>query len=488
MTRKKKKPKPATPPPPEEPHRPDDPLTLVVDGLRYVLDREPTKSGKKVVVSVGLADGGDGAPFTDMANLYAHRSRVEVATRVADAFGRRTGDIMGHLAVLLDQVERARETKDRPRTVALTAARREAALKLLDAPKLLDRAAAALDALGYVGEEENKRLVYLVATSRLLDKPLSAILMAPLASGKSDLLDKLTLLLPPEAVEFLSRISQQALYYAGPDHLRHKLVVVDEQAGAAESDYAIRTLQTKGLLRVAVPIKGKTESFEARGPIALLSGTTRTDLNPENLSRCLELTLDDSPEQTARILDAQRQAWAGKQMAKPVRVELWQDAQRLLEPFEVVVPFATRLTFPARTTKDRRDHPKLLTLVAAHALLHQRQRERDGEGRLLATVADYAAVHGLIQRLVAGHLDGLSPRAARLYRRLAAGEPPHITRREAAALLGTSYMTAARVLDELLAQELVREVAKEKPRRYRVIDTSLLGPGVTLTPPEELER
>ena len=47
------------------------------------------------------------------------------------------------------------------------------------ASDLLDQAARDIDALGYVGEEMNKRLLYLVAVSRKLEDPLSAIVLSP---------------------------------------------------------------------------------------------------------------------------------------------------------------------------------------------------------------------------------------------------------------------------------------------------------------------
>jgi DNA primase len=464
-----------------------DALKLEQDGLTYALDRAPA-GAKRSVVTVRVA-GSDAPPFTDTAALLAFKGREALATTIAERFGREPGQVMGHLALLLDQVERAQALVDRPAVVVLTPERRAAAEALLSAPDLLDRAAAALDALGYVGEDATKRLAYLVATSRLLTKPLSAILMAPSGAGKSDLLDKLTLLLPAEAVEFLSRVTPSALYYAGPEALRHKVVVVDEQAGASDADYAIRTLQTKGLLRLALTVAGRTERFEAHGPIALLSGTTRSDLDPENLSRCLELPLDDSPEQTRRIQAAQRHAWAGH-AREVVDTQLWQDAQRALEPLAVVIPFAERLDYPARTTKDRRDQQKLLALVAAHALLHQRQRERDEHGRVVASVGDYEAIHRLLIAVLQQTHDGLSPRAARVYRLLAESDRP-LTRREIADKIGWNYMTSVRALDELVAQELAAVADKQAPRRYqllaepRLVDAAALTAPATLTPTTE---
>ena len=459
-----------------------DALRLEQDGLVYVLDRPP-HGAKRSVVTVRVANSDDPA-FTDTALLLAFKGREALATTIAQRFGRDPGQIVGHLAVLLDQVERAQHALTKPEPVVLTPERTRKARALLATPDLLDRAAHALDALGYVGEEATKRLAYLVATSRLLAHPLSAILMAPSGAGKSDLLDKLALLLPPEVVEYLSRLTPSALYYAGADHLRHKLVIVDEQAGASEADYAIRTLQTKGLLRLAVSVAGRTERFEANGPIALLSGTTRGDLDPENLSRCLELPLDDSPAQTKRIQAAQRRAWAGHAPAA-VELQAWQDAQRLVESLDVVIPFAEQLDYPARTTKDRREQQKLLTLVAAHALLHQRQRDKDAQGRLVATPVDYETVHRLLAAVLEQSSDGLSPRAARLYRLLADAEEP-LTRREIADQIGWNYMTSVRALDELVAQELVAVVEKLAPRRYQVLGAPRLVAAAELTPPAAL--
>jgi DNA primase len=460
-------------------------LSFEIEGISYSLDKPPRKNGRRSVVTVKLSGSENAKPFVDRVDLFSFRSRHAFAGLVADVFGRQAGDILGHLAVVLDEVERNEAKANKPVVPVLTPCRTKAAEKLLASKNLLDRAAKALEDLGYVGEERNKRLGYLVATSRLLTKPLSAILMAPSGSGKSELLDKLALLLPEESVEFLSRLTPAALYYLGPDHLQHKLVLVDEQAGASEADYPIRTLQSKGLLRLAATVKGKTEPFTVNGPIALMSGTTDQSINPENLSRCLELSLDDSKEQTRLIQEAQRRAWAGEK--KKLDTEVWQDAQRLLEPLEVVIPFATKLDYPTRTTKDRRDNAKLLTLIATHALLVQRLRKRDREGKLLATVEDYQVVYDLLRPQVDAELDGLSPRAATLYRKLLDRDRVPFTRREAAESLGWSYMTTKRALDELVAHELVYLSDQEYVRSYQLLESSVIGNTARLKKPSEIK-
>ncbi len=437
------------------------PVLFTLDGLVYQLDAPPRARGPRSVCRVRLAEHPTDAGFRDRVDLFAFASRQKCARRIADAFGRQVSEVLGHLALIVDATERA--ASDTPTQPAeLSPERRAAADALLARPGLLERAAEAMSALGFVGEEAIKRLAYLVATSRLLRKPLSAIFMAPSGCGKSELLEITARLMPADAVEFLSRISPAALYYAGPNALRHKLVLVDEHAGATESDYAIRTLQSKGFLRLAVPVKGRTEPFSVHGPISLMSSTTSTDLNPENLSRCLELCLDTSPEQTRRVHKAQRSAWAGD--AQALCVEVWRDAQALLEPLEVVIPFAHELTFPARTPHDRRGNQKLLGLVAAHALLCQRTRQRDRAGRVVALGEDYAVVHALLApTLAAPDLSGRASQAVALLSERA--EP--LDRRSVASALGWSYNTAKKALAELVSLELATLTDAGPPARYR---------------------
>ena len=461
----------------------ESPNRFDVEGLIYVFDKAPLPAGGKVVVKV--ADSSEQVRAFGRVNLYATKEQERFVHYVARRCSRSVEEVYGHLAVALDTVERSHLAQAQPQTEEVTADRKAQALSLLHESDLLSRAVEAMGA-DYVGEERNKALVYLVATSRLLAQPLSALVMASSGSGKSGLLDALTRIMPPEEVREITRVSRTALYYADSDYLRHKLVVVDEQQGSRDADHAIRVMQSKGMLNQAVTVGGQLQSQVVHGPIALLSGTTSTDLNPENLSRCLELSLDDSPEQTRRIHAAERRAWAGESPAPEDTTPLL-DAQRLLDPLAVMIPFAERLTFPARTTHDRRNQLKLLSLVAAHALLYQHQRDRDSQGRLVATVEDYATVHDLLSPVLARRLEGLSERACKALEVLDKSASP-VTRREVASELGWAFNTAKAALAELVAQELASVARTGRPQGFQVLDRSPLGGRVPLTPPESLAR
>lgn len=68
---------------------------------------------------------------------------------------------------------------------------------------------------------------------------------------------------------------------------------------------------------------------------------------------------------------------------------------------EVIVPYATALArmVPTNVVRMTRDFKKLIAAIQAHALLHQFQREHSSDGRLIATLHDYAVVRELMAEL-----------------------------------------------------------------------------------------
>jgi len=69
----------------------------------------------------------------------------------------------------------------------------------------------------------------------------------------------------------------------------------------------------------------------------------------------------------------------------------------MLPQCDVVVPFAGHIAalFPTEQLDSRRSFRHLLALVKASALLHFRQRERDMDDKVIATIDDYAIAERL---------------------------------------------------------------------------------------------
>jgi len=351
----------------------------------------------------------------DNLDLYGSRARKGFAGACAERLGVDAGKIEGDLLALVEELERLQaeaKTQAKPQTVQMTETERAEALALLRSPDLLERIAADIELAGYVGENRNKKLAYLIATSRRLPKPLSAIFRAQSGCGKSFLMECVAELMPPEDVHYFSRLTPQALYYLEPDALTHRLLIVDERDGSEESEYPIRTLQTRKVLKLAVPIKDpnsgkiKTTVLEIHGPIAYMESTTDQHVNPENANRCFELYLDESPEQTRAVFAAQRRArsldgWRHERR-KAEALHTHHNAQRLLRSLKVIIPYVDAIEFPQGWLRGRRDHDRFLSLIEGVAFLHQHQRrivQEAGAEYIEASLEDYAIAYDLAHQV-----------------------------------------------------------------------------------------
>ena len=115
--------------------------------------------------------------------------------------------------------------------------------------------------------------------------------------------------------------------------------------------------------------------------------TTSPRIHGENETRHLSVNIKDDWDQTQTILHEQAKLAEGKDVAG-VDLGPWHDFQRWLEGQDcrVVVPFADRIASLTSVgpVRIRRDFPRFLALVMAHAILHQespRTRRRGPDRR-----------------------------------------------------------------------------------------------------------
>jgi hypothetical protein len=82
---------------------------------------------------------------------------------------------------------------------------------------------------------------------------------------------------------------------------------------------------------------------------------------------------------------------------------------------EVTIPFAHELAAKAspKAVRLRRDFGAVLELIATHAMLHQAQRARDEQGRIVTTLEDYRQVYRLVLDIVSEGIQATVSRAVR---------------------------------------------------------------------------
>ncbi len=331
-----------------------------------------------------------GAAFhLDTLDLYAGRSRSSFTRSAAPLFGVSEAAIEGDLCLMIRKLEAIRNMRKRQGETesdyAMTPDEEAEALEYLKKPDVLERVVKDLAAMGYVGEEVNKKIGYLITISRKLESPLSGVIISRAGAGKSRLMEVLADMVPPEDLVSYTRITPQALYYAENRSLRHKLMISGEDEGLLGSDYAIRELISSKKIRLAVPVKDsaagkmKTVEYEVEGPIALLFSTTQPGIHYENATRCFTLSLDESPDQTQQVHHVQSRGRTLEGLTRSGETRdtrrLHRNIQRLLKPVRVVNSFAPFLTFPVNRLEYRREYEKYLSLIEAVAFLRQYHKE-----------------------------------------------------------------------------------------------------------------
>ena len=344
------------------------------------------------------------------------------------------------------------------------------------------------------GEHHNAKLLYLVATSRLFDNCMHVAIKGPSSGGKSEIRRQVLEFFPPEDIVTFTSMSERALLFHKGDFC-HKILSMAEAHGfeeAALQDMLLRELMSEGVLRYRIvqKVNGQLTTVEIvkHGPVAFCVTTTRAALHPENETRMLSLTIDDSEEQTKRVLKKLAQT-TGRNLGPDDSIHYnWQDFQRLLRiigeekgGWKVAVPFADALAdlIPPRATRLRRDYTQILNGIKTHTLIHCYRREKNERGELVADLdLDYTPVAELLGHITAeGAGIAVSPETlatieAVKIKTVGIPDDDGATAYEVGKQLGLDKSTAHRRLKVASEKGFVvnLELHRNRPGKYRCTD------------------
>jgi DNA primase len=373
--------------------------------------------------------------FYDRLDLYSARSRAAYAASLAALFSVEAKRIERDLIQMLEHLE---DQRDKALSVTsakqkeLTTEEKSIGLGLLQSERLFEEIASDMTMLGYVGEELNKKLIYLAASSRVRDDPISVLIVSQSATGKSMLVDTVKMLMPPDDVISITSLSDQALNYI--PSLMHKFLVLGEAVHNEVIEHQIREmLSGKELSRLVTlkdPKTGELSSTLVKTPVvvAAVMSTTRQNINPENTTRFFLVNADETREQTKKIHEAQRKKYTleryeEKSTLIPAIVRKHHAAQRLLHNVLVVNEFAASLDFPDMLMRTRRDHDRFMDLIAAVCFLRQYQKTAkttaDGKEYIECDLDDYRIAYEImVKGILSATLIELPKSAVELYEAL----------------------------------------------------------------------
>ncbi|HFG0578700.1 toprim domain-containing protein [Flavobacterium psychrophilum] len=270
------------------------------------------------------------------------------------------------------------------------------AIEFLKGKDLLKRLNELIGKSGIVGEENSRLLLFLIIISYMNKSPIHAIIQGSSGSGKTLIISRIADLMPQEDVLRFTRITESSLYNWGEFDLFRKIIIIEDLDGLKEEAlYALRELISNQFLSSSVSIKdkkgnNKSARKEVKGQFSSLSATTKGETYEDNMSRSFLIAVDESKEQTKRIIDHQNQRSAGEidPKEREKAVAFIQQIVRSLEHYEVINPFATKLQLPEKVHKIRRLNEMYQAVIKQVTFLNQYQREQTADGKLITTIED----------------------------------------------------------------------------------------------------
>ncbi len=384
-----------------------------LDGIEKVfVVSEPDKGGETLVESLRASSI---RPRVQVVRLDAVNDISELYLDDPDRFADRLKTALEQADGLLDLEEEERR--------AQAAAHWLRCAELAGESTILDTFATELLTRGFVGPVEAAKLIFLVLVSRRLKKPVSLVLRGLSSAGKSYTVESVLVFFPSSAYFSRSGMSDRALIFS-EESFQHRVLYIAEAdaiAGDGMSAYFLRTLISENKLVYEITEKVDdrhvTRVITKPGPVGTIITTTRLRLHPENETRMLALTVSDDPGLTRQIM---RAIALKDDEADPEPPEPWHalqewlelgGEQRVVDEDGFLLDVAEQI--PVVAVRLRRDFALVRSLVFAHAILHQASRTRDGRGRIVATLEDYAVVRDLIADVVAEGIGATIPEDVR---------------------------------------------------------------------------
>ena len=293
-------------------------------------------------------------------------------------------------------------------------------------PKLIKRLNELLGQTGIVGEDRNRIFLLIIAISHKMQETLHALIQGSSGSGKTRLLKQVSDCMPKENVTKLTRLSDKVLYNFPENYFINRLLCLEDIDGLSEeAEFAFRELQSNGELNSATSIKldnGQITSGQktVKGPIASLACTTHGEIYEDNMSRVFLIAVDESMEQTKKIIEYQNKKAAGL-----IDYKKEQEIKNYLQKFisiiqakEVINPFAQKIQLPEEAQKIRRLNDLFQSFVKMITILNQYQRKSDERKRLITEIEDIETAVAVMFESIVLKVDELDGSLRQFYEQL----------------------------------------------------------------------
>lgn len=372
--------------------------------------------------------------YTRKLDLFEYNQVQDLCVELSEKHGLNGNLLEADLMELSDllsdyrdiQIEKANSALISNRTKqTISPAKEEEAVIFLSKKNLIERMDKLVEQTGVIGEENNRALLFVSATTYKTN-PLHVIVQGSSGSGKSHLINAIKNCLPSEDVIDFTRVTSKSFYHYNGNDLVNKAIIIQDFDGLDEdAQLAFREAQSAKQLNSSTVFKDKFGNMQSQvrtvnAHFSSMVATTKAEVYFDNMSRSVIIGVDESEEQTRRIISYQNRKIAGlidldkEQEAK----ELLQNCIRILKPYKVINRFADKIELPIEAKMLRRLNEQFQLFVMQIAFLNQYQRERDEKDRIIATKEDLKLATELFFDAIYLKVDELDSSTRQFFERL----------------------------------------------------------------------
>ena len=349
--------------------------------------------------------------FRDTADLYSHSQtdrlikqaaeKLEISTAIlTEAITGLTKELEAYRQRKREEKRQSEEVKERQDKDIFNREQMQKAKEFMHNNDLTRLTHGLFGSLGMIGQKDNATLLFFIFLTRFFKNPLHAIVMGSSGSGKTHLLQGVAGTVPRQHIHVTTSLSENTLYYTPKDFLKHKILLQEDLDGAYNALLPLRELMSnQSISRFSTKTNSRTGDskqvyLHVEGPVCIAGATTKDKIFEDNANRSFLIQVEENPRHEAEVLQYQGKVASGqinfKQHDK--NIQLLKACQLLIDPMEVIIPFAQKLELPPHVFKKMRTMNHYLTLIKAVTLWNQKQRKQitDQEGNtcLVATLED----------------------------------------------------------------------------------------------------
>ena len=379
--------------------------------------------------------------FRDTADLYSYSQSDRLIKQAAEKLEISSGIVSEAITGLTKELEEYRQRKREEKRQSEAGKEKQTvdrfskelmqqAADFMSSSNLTENTYNLLGNLGMIGQQENATLLFFIFLTRFFKNPLHAIVMGSSGSGKTHLLQGVAATVPKQHINITTSLSENTLYYTPQDFFKHKILLQEDLEGAYSALLPLRELMSnQSIRRFSTKTNSRTGDskqvyLQVEGPVCVAGATTKDKVYEDNANRSFLIQIEENPQHEAQVLEYQGKVAAGLVDLKKYEqnINLLKACQLLVQPVEVLIPFAPELELPTCVFKKMRTMNHYLTLIKSVTLWNRRQRKTttDSEGNryLVSTLEDVEWANRLCRENLLRKSDELSGKTRNFFESL----------------------------------------------------------------------